>query len=46
MIVKKQSLQDIKLADFPEEIDEQNNIKVYGRDQLGKSIGLNSILSV
>lgn len=30
MIVKKTVIQDIKLADFPEEIDEQNNIKVYG----------------
>ena len=30
MIAKKTVIQDIKLADFPEEIDEQNNIKVYG----------------
>lgn len=30
MIVKKTIIQDIKLADFPEEIDEQNGIKVYG----------------
>lgn len=27
---KKTVIQDIKLADFPEEINEQNNIKVYG----------------
>ncbi len=30
MIAKKTVIQDIKLANFPEEIDEQNNIKVYG----------------
>ena len=30
MIAKKTVIQDIKLADFPEEIDEQNNIKLYG----------------
>lgn len=30
MIVKKTIIQDIKLVDFPEEIDEQNGIKVYG----------------
>ena len=30
MIAKKTVIKDIKLADFPEEIDEQNNIKVYG----------------
>ena len=30
MIAKKTVIQDIKLADFPEEIDEQNGIKVYG----------------
>ena len=30
MIAKKTVIQDIKLADFPEEIDGQNNIKVYG----------------
>ena len=30
MIAKTTVIQDIKLADFPEEIDEQNNIKVYG----------------
>lgn len=30
MIAKRTPLQDIKLAQFPEEIDEQNNIKVYG----------------
>ena len=29
MIAKKTVIQDIKLADFPEEIDEQNNIKVF-----------------
>lgn len=29
MIAKKTIIQDIKLADFPEEIDEQNGIKVY-----------------
>lgn len=29
MIVKKTIIQDIKLVDFPEEIDEQNGIKVY-----------------
>lgn len=29
-MAKKTVIQDIKLADFPEEIDEQNNIKVYG----------------
>lgn len=30
MIAKKKIIQDIKLVDFPEEIDKQNNIKVYG----------------
>lgn len=30
MIAKKTVIQDIKLANFPEEIDEQNNIKMYG----------------
>lgn len=30
MKVKKTTLQDFKLMDFPEEIDEQNSIKVYG----------------
>ena len=35
MIAKKTVIQDIKLADFPEEIDEQNNIKVYG-EPVGK----------
>lgn len=30
MIAKRTVIQDIKLPDFPEEIDEQNNIKVYG----------------
>lgn len=30
MTAKKTVIRDIKLADFPEEIDEQNNIKVYG----------------
>lgn len=30
MITKKTAIQYIKLADFPEEIDVQNNIKVYG----------------
>lgn len=30
MIVKKTIIQDIKLVDFPEEIDEQNGIRVYG----------------
>ena len=45
MIAKKTVIQDIKLADFPEEIDEQNNIKVYGRDQSGKSIGCTQPLS-
>lgn len=30
MIAKKTITQDIKLVDFPEEIDERNNIKVYG----------------
>lgn len=30
MIAKKTVIQDIKFTDFPEEIDEQNNIKVYG----------------
>ena len=30
MIAKKTVIQDIKLVDFPEEIDGQNNIKVYG----------------
>ncbi len=29
-MIAKTVIQDIKLADFPEEIDEQNNIKVYG----------------
>lgn len=30
MITKKTGIQDIKLVDFPEEIDEQNGIKLYG----------------
>lgn len=30
MVAKKTVIQDIKLIDFPEEIDEQNGIKVYG----------------
>lgn len=30
MIAKKTTIQDIKLVDFPEEIDEQNGIKLYG----------------
>ena len=30
MIAKKTVIQDIKLVDFPEVIDEQNNINVYG----------------
>ena len=30
MVTKKTIIQDIKLVDFPEEIDEQNGIKVYG----------------
>ncbi|WP_294470704.1 DNA (cytosine-5-)-methyltransferase [uncultured Bacteroides sp.] len=30
MTVRKTIMQDMKLADFPEEIDEQNGIKVYG----------------
>ncbi|WP_273161216.1 DNA (cytosine-5-)-methyltransferase [Bacteroides fluxus] len=30
MIEKKTIIQDIKLADFPEEVDEQNGIKLYG----------------
>ncbi|MBV4203960.1 DNA (cytosine-5-)-methyltransferase [Bacteroides salyersiae] len=30
MIAKKTVIQDIKLVDFPEVIDEQNGIKVYG----------------
>lgn len=30
MIAKETVIQDIRLTDFPEEIDEQNNIKVYG----------------
>lgn len=29
-MAKKTVIQDIKLADYPEEFDEQNNIKVYG----------------
>lgn len=45
MIAKKTVIQDIKLADFPEEIDEQNNIKSVRRDQLGKSIGCTQPLS-
>lgn len=31
MIEKKTVIQDIKLVDFPEEIDELNGIKVYGK---------------
>lgn len=31
MIAKKTIIQDIKLVDFPEEIDEQNGIKMYGQ---------------
>lgn len=30
MTAKKTVMQDIKLADFPEEIDERNHVKVYG----------------
>lgn len=30
MTVRKTIIQDVKLIDFPEEIDEQNKIKVYG----------------
>lgn len=30
MITKKTVIQNIKLVDFPEEIDEQNDIKLYG----------------
>lgn len=30
MVTKKTILQDIKLVDFPEEVDEHNGIKVYG----------------
>lgn len=30
MIAKKIIMQDIKLVDFPEEVDEQNGIKLYG----------------
>lgn len=30
MTVKKTIIQDVKLIDFPEEIDEQNRIRVYG----------------
>lgn len=30
MITKKATIQDIKLIDFPEEIDERNGIKLYG----------------
>lgn len=30
MITKKTIAQDIKLIDFPEEVDEQNGIKLYG----------------
>ena len=30
MIAKKTTIPDIKLVDFPEEIDEQNGIKLYG----------------
>ncbi len=30
MTAKKTAIQSIKLVDFPEEIDEQNGIKVYG----------------
>lgn len=30
MTVRKKKIQNIKLVDFPEEVDEQNGIKVYG----------------
>lgn len=30
MTTKKKTIQDIKLVDFPEEIDERNGIKIYG----------------
>lgn len=30
MIETKTNIQNIKLVDFPEEIDEQNGIKLYG----------------
>lgn len=34
MATEKTTLYDIKLVDFPEEIDEQNNIKLYGETSL------------
>lgn len=40
MIVKKTIIQDIKLVDFPEEIDEQNGIKVYGETSWENQLAL------
>lgn len=36
----KKQLKDIKLADFPEEIDSQNNIKVYGETSYENQIAV------
>lgn len=40
MIAKQTTLQDIKLADFPEEIDEQNGIKLYGETSLENQLAV------
>lgn len=39
-MVKKTIIEDIKLVDFPEEIDEQNNIKVYGNTSLENQLAV------
>lgn len=46
MIAKKTVIQDIKLADFPEEIDEQNNIKVYGETSWENQLAVLSIICI
>ena len=38
----KKRLKDIKLTDFPEEIDSQNNIKVYGETSYENQIAVMS----
>lgn len=39
-MVKKTIIEGIKLVDFPEEIDEQNNIKVYGNTSLENQLAV------
>lgn len=40
MIDKKTVLQNIRLVDFPEEIDEQNRIKLYGETSWENQLAL------